>query len=134
MSFITDFITYKFLTYALIGGVTSALLCSLLSPFVVLKRMAFISQGISHAAFGGVAFALLLGTKGTWMNVITILFCLAISTLIWHFSEKKKLSEDTGIGIFLSVSMAISVILLSFRTDYTAGFLTISSEAFLQLP
>jgi zinc transport system permease protein len=123
MSFLSDFLTYKFLTYALIGGVTSAFVCSLLSPFVVLKRMAFIGQGISHAAFGGVALALLLKTDGLLMNVIIILFCLGVSTLIWHFSEKRKVSEDTGIGIFLSVSMAISIVLLSFRTDYTSGLL-----------
>ena len=39
---------------AFLAGLALAVLCSLLSVLVVLKRMAFIGQGISHAAFGGI--------------------------------------------------------------------------------
>lgn len=119
----TDFFTYKFLSYALVGGVLSAMVCSLLSPFVVLQKMAFIGQGISHAAFGGIALALLLRVEGTGMYIINVFFCLLISTIIWLFSEKRAISEDSGIGIFLSVSMAFSILFISFRKDYASGIM-----------
>ena len=45
------------------GGGSIAALCGVLSVFVVTKRLAFISQGVSHAAFGGVGLALALTTR-----------------------------------------------------------------------
>ena len=43
---------------ALLAGLGIALIGAPLSVFVVLKRLAFIGQGVSHAAFGGVGVAL----------------------------------------------------------------------------
>lgn len=45
-------------------GVCTALLCGVLSPLVVVKRLGFIGQGISHSAFGGVGVAAVLAAWG----------------------------------------------------------------------
>ena len=37
-----------------VAGIAIALVCSVLSPLVVLKRLSFVGQGISHSAFGGI--------------------------------------------------------------------------------
>ena len=50
---------------AIIAGCALGVLCSLLSVLVVLKRMAFIGQGISHAAFGGIGIAAAVGVAGS---------------------------------------------------------------------
>lgn len=88
-----------------------AVLCAPLSPFVVLKKMAFIGQGVSHAAFGGVGLALygaaLLGVGGWggWHQAAVLVFAagagLGISVL------SKRQGTDTAIGIVLAVCMAI---------------------------
>ena len=49
-----------FLLRSLAVGLTVSVLCSVLSVYVVLRRMAFIGQGIGHAAFGGIALGLWL--------------------------------------------------------------------------
>ena len=46
---------------ALLAGIAVGTICSLLSVIVVLKRMAFIGEGIAHAGFGGMGTALFLG-------------------------------------------------------------------------
>ena len=44
-----------------VTGLAVAMLCALLSVLVVLKRLAFIGQGISHAGFGGMGLAAVMG-------------------------------------------------------------------------
>ena len=110
---------------ALIGGLAIALLCGVLSVFVVLKRMSFIGQGISHAAFGGVGVALMaqLLLVSQWpvlagehadliRDGIIALFCIATAITIGFISRRGKLAEDTVIGISLVAAMALGVILL----------------------
>ena len=46
---------------SVVTGLAIAALCSMLSVLVVLKRLAFIGQGVSHAAFGGVGLAAAMG-------------------------------------------------------------------------
>ena len=119
---------FQFLRQALIAGVIIAGLCSMLSVYVVLKRMAFIGQGISHAAFGGIALGILLAdntaSPETWRNVITAVFCVGVGLLIAASSRAGKLSADSAIGIFLAVAMALGVILISLRQKYTADLMT----------
>ena len=58
ISFLSSLQTFEFMRHASLAGLVVGLTCSVLSVYVVFKRLAFIGQGISHAAFGGVAFAL----------------------------------------------------------------------------
>ncbi len=63
-------------------GVVVGTVCSILSVIVVVKRMAFIGEGIAHAGFGGLGTALFLGAmmrgfSGGWQtDLIVLLFCL----------------------------------------------------------
>lgn len=108
-------------------GFGIALLCSGLSVFVVLKRLSFIGQGISHAAFGGVGVAAVLGVTaaGAPYLALVFLFCLAAAWLIAHLSDRRTTSSDTAIGIVLVSSMTLGAILLheAFRRAATTGAL-----------
>ena len=57
---------HSFMVRATLVALVVAVTCSVISFFVVMRRMAFVGAGISHIAFGGVALALLLnrGIKG----------------------------------------------------------------------
>jgi zinc transport system permease protein len=107
---------------ALAGGLGIALLCGLLSALVVLKRMAFIGQGISHAAFGGVGVAMLLGllappARGLLVrDAIIAVFCVATAVAIGAVARRGRLSEDTAIGICLVAAMALGVLLIDLRS------------------
>jgi len=90
---------------------------------VVLKRLAFIGQGISHSAFGGVALALLLFEDSAFadlkVDAVTLVFCLAVAVLIGWASRGRRISGDSAIGIFFAVSMAAGVIFIALRQRYT---------------
>lgn len=90
------------------------LVSSLLSVIVVLKRMAFVGQGVSHAGFGGVGLAAVLGfsSSAPAMLLTVVVFCLGAAFLIAELSRRRQTEPDTAIGIVLVASMAIGSILL----------------------
>jgi len=101
-----------FLAALLVGG-----LCSLVGFFVVLRRLSFVTVGLSHAAFGGVALGILLGVNPVFSGgVFTTVVALAIGTV----SSRTRISEDTVIGVFFSSSMALGVVLLGLARGYQA--------------
>lgn len=112
----TEIFKYQFMQNAVMAGLLVGILCSVLSVFVVLKRMAFIGQGIAHAAFGGIAFALLFNLD---VFITTNVFCIIVAILIGVVSRKGKISKDSTIGLFLTTSMALGVIFLNLRQEYT---------------
>lgn len=99
-------------------GLEIALMGSALSVLVVLKRLSFIGQGISHAAFGGVGVAAVAGLTGTGAAVaaaqtgVVTLFCLASAVAIALISRTRSVHADTAIGIVLVGSMALGALLL----------------------
>ena len=100
---------YAFAQQALVAGVAVASLCSLLSVVVVVKRMAFIGQGISHAGFGGVGTAVLLGLTGLAQDAVIFVFCLATALLIGVMGRRRRIEPDSAIGIVLVAGMAWGV-------------------------
>ncbi len=118
-----------------LAALALVLMCSLLSVVVVLKRLAFIGQGISHAAFGGVGLAAIAGLAATTVAaapfhgvpqfLIVLGFCLGAALLIGFLSERGAARADTVIGIVLVASMALGAILIARSRS------TLSWESFL---
>lgn len=115
---------------AALAAVAVALLCGLLSPVVVLKRMAFIGQGVSHAAFGGIGLAAVLGLfsvgaagSGTPLGAMGVVgaFCIGSALVIGFLSSKSGVSEDTAIGVLLVASMALGFLLLQVHRSRPGG-------------
>ncbi len=106
---------------AIVASLAIGLVCSLLSVLVVLKRMAFIGQGISHAGFGGIGTAALLGYTGLAMrweqDGVVLVFCVATAILIGVLSRSKRVESDTAIGILLASSMAWGALAQNLRVQ-----------------
>lgn len=104
---------------ALVAATLVALIGAPLSVFVVLKRLAFIGQGVSHAAFGGVGVALVLGVAGatmlsSMMQLLIVLgFSIGAALLISALGRTSRGRLDTAIGIVLSASMALGFVLFT---------------------
>jgi ABC-type Mn2+/Zn2+ transport system permease subunit len=111
---------------AIVVVVAIGLLCSVVSVLVVLKRMAFVGQGISHAALGGVGLAAALGLMKSSTGALTPLqfativgFCMLAGLAIGGLSRREgsaggaaSVEPDTAIGVVLVVSMSVGAILL----------------------
>lgn len=114
-------LTYGFAQRALVGGVLIAVACSCLSFFVVVRRLAFVGMGISHAAFGGVAIGLVAG-----VNPLLAAggFCTAVALGIGWFSRKGRIHEDTVIGILFATAMALGVVLVRMANAYNLDLMS----------
>ena len=104
----------------IVTGVAIAIVCACLAVLVVLKRMSFIGQGVSHAAFGGMGVAAVLGLTGASLSAaqavgqfsIILSFCLAAAMIVAWMSARRGTSADTAIGIVLVASMTLGAILM----------------------
>jgi len=116
------FLEYPFYHQALAAGLGVALACGLLSVLVVYKRMAFIGEGISHAAFGGAGMALLLGLllppfrEAAARDIVIGIFCVGTALAIGYFARAGLVHEDAAIGVCLVAAMALGVVLLNIRS------------------
>jgi zinc transport system permease protein len=101
-----------------IAGVAIAVQCGALSVLVVLRRMAFVGQGVSHAALAGVGLGAALGLSRAGSIGIVAAVCLLAGIGIALLSGRLKEREDTAIGVFLVASMALGALLLSYRAAH----------------
>ena len=102
------------------GFVINALLCAFfigpvlggVGTMVVTKRMAFFSQAIGNAAMTGVAIGVLLGESYTEPYVSMFGFCILFGLVLQYVKGRTRISSDTLIGVFLSISLAVGASLL----------------------
>jgi len=114
---VVEALRMPFVQHALIAGVLIALVAGYLGVFVVQRGMSFLGDGLAHAAFGGVALGLLLSVNPLYIAAPFTL--LAAFGIMW-VREKTSLGSDTAIGVFFALSVALGIIFLSFRQQYTA--------------
>jgi ABC-type Mn2+/Zn2+ transport system permease subunit len=112
---VSEFLSLDFMQRALITGVLLSVTCAVLAFFVVLRRMAFIGAGISHAALGGVALGVLTGLPPV---LTAAAFSVGVAWLIGWISGKGTISEDTAIGVIFPTAMALGIALISLTPTY----------------
>jgi ABC-type Mn2+/Zn2+ transport system permease subunit len=115
-----EFLSYGFIQRALLTGCLLGATCAVLGVFVVLKRMAFIGVGISHAALGGVALGLLAQVPPVAAAGV---FSLGVAWVIGWITRKGEVSADTAIGVFFPTAMALGVALISLSGTYRQDLL-----------
>jgi zinc transport system permease protein len=104
-----------FMQRALLAGVMLALLLAVLGVFVVLRKMAFFSEGIAHASLAGVAMSLLFSFAPL---LGAVLAATVFASFIYIMEDKLKSSSDTAIGIIFATGLSIGVILMSAIPGY----------------
>jgi zinc transport system permease protein len=117
---VIEFLSYEFGRRALLAGLIVGLGCAVLAFFVVLRRMAFVGVGISHAALGGVAIGVLLGVDPV---LAALAFSVGVAWLIGAVAGRGRLSEETAIGIFFPTAMAFGVALMAGTPEYRQDLL-----------
>lgn len=107
-----------FMQRALMGGVLTGLMGGLLGSFVILRQLSFFSDALGHSALLGISLGFLLGFDPTWgLLPFAVLFALCVT----YFLEHTHLWTDALLNVIYSSSLAIGVILLSFREGYRGG-------------
>lgn len=102
------------------GFVINAIICAMLigpilggiGTMVVVKKMAFFSEAVGHAALTGIAIGILLGEPFSAPYVSLFSYCILFGLIINYTKNRTKMASDTLIGVFLSVSIALGGTLL----------------------
>ena len=111
---------YEFVRNAVIASILVGIACGIVGSLVVVKRIVFISGGISHAAFGGIGIGLFLGFN----PVIAAIPFSILSALLIGALKRARVSEDTSIGILWAVGMAIGIIFASLTPGYATDLIS----------
>jgi len=110
--FLPEALAYGFVINALVAGLMIGPVLGGLGTLVVVKRFAFFSEAVGHAALTGVAIGILLGEPYTGPYGSLFGYCLLFGILLNFLRNRTGLSPDTLIGVFLSVSLALGASLL----------------------
>ncbi|MFJ4385363.1 metal ABC transporter permease [Pseudomonas sp. NPDC089408] len=110
--YLPEAMAYGFVVNALLAGLMIGPVLGGLGTLVVVKRFAFFSEAVGHAALTGVAIGILLGEPYTGPYGSLFGYCLLFGILLNFLRNRTGLSPDTLIGVFLSVSLALGASLL----------------------
>ncbi len=110
-----ELLSYEFMQNALAAVVLVSIACGIVGTYVVIKKIVFVSGGISHAAFGGIGLGYLLGVNPILVALpFSVLSALGIGVI----SSRRDISEDTAIGILWTVGMALGIIFINLSPGY----------------
>ncbi|HEY0781081.1 MAG TPA: metal ABC transporter permease, partial [Thermoanaerobaculia bacterium] len=107
--------TYPFLQHAVVAGVVASVLCGVIGTFVVVKRLTFLADGISHAAFGGMGVCFYLGLDPL-LGAVAV--ALAAALLLGLADTERVRSADALIGVVWAVGLAVGIVFV----DRTPGY------------
>ena len=108
----------SFLPNALMIAVLGAVICGVVGTHVTLRGMAFLGDAVAHAVFPGLAIAFALQVSVLLGGAVA---GVMIALLIAVFSQRRRVKEDTVIGIFFAASFALGLVIIAQIEGYTAS-------------
>jgi manganese/iron transport system permease protein len=116
--FLLDPFTSPFMQRALLEALLLGVVGAVVSVFVVLRRLAFVSDVLTHTVFPGVVIGFLVaGTGGIVWGALV--FAVLSAVLLTVLSARARVTEDASMAIVLTGFFAFGVILVSRRSSFT---------------
>jgi ABC-type Mn2+/Zn2+ transport system permease subunit len=109
IQFLTDPFASQFMKNALAIAVIVGILCPVVGVWVVLRKLAYLGDAMSHASLSGVAIAYLIGAS----IVAGALAAGLIMGMMIAVLGARKLADDSVIGIVETILFALGVIIIS---------------------
>lgn len=106
-----SYFQFDFVIYAVIVGVLIALCSSLLGVTLVLKRLSFIGDGLSHVAFGAMAVAAVTGLTNNMLIVLPVTVISAI--LLLSSGKRAKIKGDASVAIISVSALALGYLIMN---------------------
>ncbi len=104
-------LSFPFAARALIVGILIALCASLLGVTLVLKRMSFIGDGLSHVAFGALAIAMVMQLTNELLLVLPVTILVAI--LLLRNGRNAKIKGDATLALLAVGSLALGYLIIN---------------------
>lgn len=103
---------------SIIGSILAGFVCSTMGVFVVRMNLASIGYCMSHAAFAGAAFGLMISLDPLLTAVI---FSFGTALILGPLAEKARLENNVVIGFLFSVMIALAFVFLNFIPGQAAS-------------
>ncbi len=116
-----DIFHYEFMQRAFTVGAIIGLISPLLGLFVVLKRYSMLADTLAHISLLGVASGIIMGVNPTLSTVATV---LSLAWLIEYLRSYYNFYSDSLLSLFLSGSLALSIILISLSDNFNTSILS----------
>lgn len=115
MTILDFFSDYTFRT-VMLGSALLGIVSGVLGCFAVLRRQGLLGDTLAHAALPGICIAFLItGSKAPLVLLIGAVLAGWLSTLaLLGIVRHTRISEDSALGIVLSVFFAFGIVLLTF--------------------
>ena len=108
---IATYLSYPFVVNALVVGTLIALCSSLLGTTLVMKRLSFIGDGLSHVAFGAYAVAAVLGLAQSMF--VTVPVTIAVAILILARPTSRAIKGDAAMTMLSVAALAAGYLLMN---------------------
>lgn len=106
---------YPFMQKAFLVAVLASLNCASIGTYLVLRRMSFMGEALSHTILPGVVFAYLKGFQLFWGALgASLVTAFGVS----FFVRKNHLKEDSAIGVVLSAMLALGIAMMSYTQSF----------------
>lgn len=103
-----EILSYTFIQKAFLGGIGIAICCGLMGPFLVLRKLSLMGDGLAHLAFGGVFLGLWLGMP----PLLSALILVVVGSIWVNFLIKKNIYGDAAIALLLSLGVGMGVVFI----------------------
>jgi manganese/iron transport system permease protein len=118
VSYLLDPFGSPFMQRALLEALLLGAVAAVVSVFVVLRRLAFVSDVLTHTVFPGVVVGFVVaGTGGIVWGALV--FAVLSAVLVTVLSARARVTEDASMAIVLTGFFAVGVILVSRRASFT---------------
>jgi zinc transport system permease protein len=122
---------FEFMQNALAAGLLTSVICGVIGTLIVVNRLAFLSGGIAHSAYGGIGLAFYFG----WPYMVgAIGFALFSAMIMAAVSLKVKHRADTIIGVMWAMGMACGILLLDMTPGYNVDLMSYLFGSILSVP
>ncbi len=113
-----DLLHYSFFQNALLGVLLTGIVTGILGSYIVVRRMVFISGGITHSSFAGLGLGFMLGQSPVLYAMISaVLSGIGVEAL----AQKGAVRSDSAIATIWSFGMALGVLFTFLTPGYTPG-------------
>jgi manganese/iron transport system permease protein len=118
VSYLVEPFGSPFMQRALAEALLLGAVAAVVSVFVVLRRLAFVSDVLTHTVFPGVVIGFVVaGTGGIVWGALA--FAVLSAVLLTVLAARARVTEDASMAIVLTGFFAVGVILVSRRTSFT---------------
>ena len=122
---------YDFMRNALLAGLLASVACGIVGSYVVVNRVALLSGGIAHAAYGGIGLGFYFGFNPVLGAAV---FSVGSALGMGLIQQRTRQRTDTLIAVMWAIGMAFGILLVDLAEGYKSDLLSYLFGSILAVP